>query len=104
DRSEIDSDRNGDGISEITACFRKEDLRQLFSGLPAGESAPTVTLEGDLTTGGRFRTTVELRVISSGGGLAASVSPNPFNPAATLTFTTARAGFAKVDLFYIGGS
>ncbi|TMQ56634.1 MAG: PKD domain-containing protein, partial [Candidatus Eisenbacteria bacterium] len=91
DRSEIDSDRNGDGISEITACFRKEDLRQLFSGLPPGQSTPTVTLQGDLTTGGRFQSTLELRVISGdGSALAASVSPNPLNPSATLMFTTTR--------------
>jgi PKD repeat protein len=103
DKTTVDSDTNGDGIAEITACFRKEDLRQLFSGLPGGESNPVVGLEGDLTTGGRFQTTVELRVISGGGTSAATVSPNPFNPAGTLTFTTARPGFARVELFDVGG-
>ncbi|TMQ56828.1 MAG: T9SS type A sorting domain-containing protein, partial [Candidatus Eisenbacteria bacterium] len=80
------------------------DLRQLFSGLPPGQSTPTVTLQGDLTTGGRFQSTLELRVISGdGSALAASVSPNPLNPSATLMFTTTRPGLAKVDLFDIGG-
>jgi hypothetical protein len=60
-------------------------------------------LEGDLTTGGRFQTTLELRVISGGGTSAATVSPNPFNPAGTLTFTTARPGRAKVELFDVAG-
>jgi PKD repeat protein len=103
DKTTVDSDTNGDGIAEITACFRKEDLRQLFSGLPGGESNPIVGLEGDLTTGGRFQTTLELRVISGGGTSAATVSPNPFNPAGTLTFTTARPGRAKVELFDVAG-
>jgi PKD repeat protein len=103
DKTVVDSDTNGDGIAEITACFRKEDLRQLFSGLPGGESDPIVALEGDLTTGGRFQTTLELRVISGGGSTVATVSPNPFNPAGTLTFTTARPGRVTVDLFDVGG-
>jgi len=36
--------------------------------------------------------------------LTASVSPNPLNPEATLTFTTSKPGAAKVDMFDVKGS
>jgi PKD repeat protein len=102
DKTVIDTDTNRDGINEITACFRKEDLRQLFSGLPGGPSTVVVTLEGDLATGGAFQAPLVLSVFS-GGATAVTVAPNPFNPSGTLTFTTARAGRAKVELFDVRG-
>jgi flagellar hook assembly protein FlgD len=39
----------------------------------------------------------------SGGALAASISPNPLNPKATLSLSLARAGRVKVDLFDVQG-
>jgi hypothetical protein len=59
----------------------------------------TVTLEGELTTGGKFRATMNMEVVSSGGALVASLSPNPANPQATLTIRTTRAGKVRVQLF-----
>ena len=43
-------------------------------------------------------------MIASGGGqLADSVSPNPLNPEAALTFVTAKPAFASADLFNLRG-
>jgi PKD repeat protein len=95
--SEGDKDHNG--ISELTACFGKGDLRLLFSGLPQGNNDVTVDLLGDLTAGGSFHATLSLTVKKTGGTLAASITPNPLNPRAKLTFVTSRAGAVRVQLF-----
>jgi flagellar hook assembly protein FlgD len=71
--------------------------------LPKGTSTVTLTLEGDLNTGGKFRGTVTVDVVSSGGTMAASVSPNPLNPTAVLTFSTTRAGQVRVSVFDLRG-
>src|SRR5262245_2373272 len=52
-KTTVDGDKNGDGISEVTACFRKEDLQLLFSGLSGTQSVP-VTLRGSISSGGEF--------------------------------------------------
>jgi hypothetical protein len=62
-----------------------------------------VTLEGDLTSGGRFHATLEMEVVVSGGGVTASVSPNPLNPEGTLTFHTTRPGLVTVRVFDSAG-
>jgi hypothetical protein len=103
DKTTIGADGDRNGVDEITACFAKEDLRLLFGGLPGGRRTVGVTLEGALTTGGRFRASLEMDVISSGGALAATVSPNPLNPEGTLTFVTTRPGPVSVKVFDLGG-
>jgi len=99
DKAAFGLDRDRNGIDEITACFRKEDLRLLFDSLTGGRNLVGVTLEGDLTSGGRFHATLEMEVVASGGGLTASVSPNPLNPSATLTYRTTRPGAVTITVF-----
>jgi hypothetical protein len=98
-KSAVEADKNHDGVTEITACFRKEDLRLLFSGLPQGTNNVNVDIRGDLVTGGGFHATLSLVVKSTGGALAASIAPNPLNPRAKLTFATTRPGAARVQIF-----
>jgi len=63
-----------------------------------------VTFEGSLYTGGIFRAQMDISVLAGGGGaLAASLSPNPLNPEAVLTFVTEKAGPARVEVFDLGG-
>jgi flagellar hook capping protein FlgD len=95
----IDGDKDGNGVTEITACFRKADLRVLFTGLPAGSNTVTVELRGDLITGGPFSATMTLVVKSNGSFLAASISPNPLNPQAKLSFSTTKPGAIGVQVF-----
>ena len=99
----LGADKDANGIQELTACFAKTDLRTLFAGLPKGTNTVTVTLEGDLTTGGKFRAVLTVDVVSAGGGLAASLSPNPLNPQGTLTFRTSAAGRVRVSIFDLQG-
>ncbi|HET9252233.1 MAG TPA: putative Ig domain-containing protein, partial [Candidatus Eisenbacteria bacterium] len=101
-KTTVDGDKNANGTTEITACFSKADLRTLFSGQPNGDYE--VTLEGDLTTGGFFRGTVTINVTGGSNFVAAaSISPNPLNPKATLTFATSKPGMVKVQMFDVQG-
>lgn len=102
-KTTISGDHDGNGVEEIEACFGKEDLRQLFSSLH-GSTTVTVTFEGSLYTGGLFRAQMDVAVLAGGGGaLAASLSPNPLNPEAVLTFVTERTGPARVQVFDLSG-
>ncbi|HET9250717.1 MAG TPA: PKD domain-containing protein [Candidatus Eisenbacteria bacterium] len=98
DKSSVGSDRDGNGLDEITACFGKDDLRVLFSGIHGTQTVP-VTIEGQLFNGGRFVCAIDVAVHASGGGPSASVSPNPLNPDATLTFHVPAAGPARVRIY-----
>jgi len=101
-KTSVDGDKNGDGITEITACFSKDDLRVLFAGQPTGDY--TITLKGDVNGGGFFQGTVSVHVVNNGNFLAsASISPNPLNPSAVLTFATSKQGAVKVQLFDVQG-
>ena len=102
-KSAVSGDVNKDGIEEITACFTKTDLRQLFAGLPAGENQVTATIAMDLVSGGQVSADLTIRVFSSGAALAAQVTPNPFNPSAILSFHTTRDGFARAALYDASG-
>jgi hypothetical protein len=98
-----DGDKNRNGIEEISACFSKEDLRTLFAGLSGGAQDVVVTIEANLTTGGTLQATLTMRVVGTGGALAALVSPNPLNPATELTFSLPSAGHVRVQIFDLSG-
>ncbi len=102
-KTSVGGDKNSDGIPEIKVTFSKSDLRTLFAGLPNGHNNVTVTIEANLVTGGILRGTTQLDVTNNGNFTAATVSPNPLNPGAILTFTTNRQGFMRIDLFNIQG-
>ena len=95
----VDGDKDGNGISEISACFSKASLRILFSGLPAGNTTVTIEIAGDLVGGGNFSGTIQHTVKSNGSFLAASISPNPLNPRAKLSFMTTKPGAVRVQMF-----
>jgi PKD repeat protein len=99
----LDGDKNGDGALEISACFSKADLRILFAGLPNGNNTVVVRIEGDLISGGVFSGTNTHIVKGTGGALAASISPNPLNPKATLTLRTSKPGTLKVSMYDLQG-
>jgi PKD repeat protein len=96
-----DTDKNG--VSELQACFAKSDLRVLFAGLPSGRNTVTARIEGRLTNGALIRGDVIFDVVASGGALAASLSPNPLNPRATLSFVTRRPGALRVQVYDLNG-
>jgi membrane-bound inhibitor of C-type lysozyme len=98
-KSALDGDKNTDGIQEVTACFRKTDMRTLFTGLPSGPNTVTIDITGSLIGGGQFKATTQIIVKSNGTFLAASISPNPLNPQAKLTFMTTKPGAVRVQMF-----
>ncbi len=95
-------DRDNNLIPDVTVSFAKADLRNLFS-LLRGNVTVTVSVEGNLMTGGRFRGTLAIDINVGGGKLAASVIPNPLNPEGTLRFMTTRPGVARVRLYDAAG-
>jgi hypothetical protein len=99
----VDGDTDFNGINEIKACFTKAALQTLFASLGGGKHTVTVAIEGNLVTGGVFHGEITIEVQSSGGALAASISPNPLNPETTLDFTISKPGSVKVDLFDVQG-
>src|SRR5262249_1451542 len=100
-KTATDGDKNHDGILEITACFSKDSFRTLFAGQPTGDYV--VTLQGNLTTGGTFSGDVTLHVKNNGSFQAATISPNPLNPKAVLTFATSKLGAVRVGLYDVQG-
>jgi len=103
DKTVLSGDQDRNGIPEIQACWSKSDLRSLFSSLPAGHNPVTVTIEGNVGSGGRFSGALALDVVASSRPLAAAVSPNPSHDEGTLSFFTTQDGFARVQIFDTGG-
>lgn len=101
-KTAVGADRDGNGIEELTVCFAKDALRELFSEVQGKQSIP-VTIEGVVATGGEFRAALDVAVIASGGPLAASVDPNPLSGGGTLRFLTRTPGRITVSLFDPGG-
>jgi hypothetical protein len=103
-KNALGGDRNNNFVEEISVCFAKEDLRGLFSKVTATNGV-NVTLEGRLVNGARFcaNETVNVRAARGGGNLVATISPNPLNPSAVLTFATQERGLVLVQLFDVRG-
>jgi hypothetical protein len=95
-------DRDNNGIPDITLCFTKTDIRQLFSLLRGNVTVP-VSLRGPLVNGRRFQADFSV-VVAAGGGVAqAALRPNPLNPSGRLQFYTTRAGTVRVKVFDLNG-
>ncbi|HEU4723677.1 MAG TPA: PKD domain-containing protein, partial [Candidatus Eisenbacteria bacterium] len=103
DKSSVGADKNGNGVEELTLCFSKEALRAALSYLPRGTTTRTFAVYGNTLSGSRIWSEFEATVSSPGGLLSSSVSPNPMNPEAVLTFVTSRSGWARVSLFDLQG-
>ncbi|HET9252235.1 MAG TPA: PKD domain-containing protein [Candidatus Eisenbacteria bacterium] len=101
-KTSVGTDKNQNGVDEMTACFSKDDLRTLFAGLPGGEQTVTVLLQGTHVSGAPVEGPLTIRV-KAGGGPNLAVSPNPLNPSATAMFHTSRAGSVRVTLYDLHG-
>jgi hypothetical protein len=98
-RYAILGDRDGDQIPDLTTRFSYPDVR---ATLPVGTS--TVELTGSLITGETFSASASVKLVDPPGQqLAASVSPNPLNPAGVLSFRTTEPGPVSVRLFDLNG-
>ncbi|MGH7681839.1 MAG: PKD domain-containing protein, partial [Candidatus Eiseniibacteriota bacterium] len=105
-KNTVGGDGNHNGTREIRVCFARNDLNTLFANVPNGTNSVTLSLQGGLMTGGAFHGDVAVKVVKFGwlhAGSLASVSPNPLNPQATLTFVTTQPGMASVRVFDVSG-
>ena len=98
----IEGDTDGNGVSELAACFSGADVAKLFDQVN-GRRTVHVSLEGAVTNGRRFCSGFDMTVVGTGGHLAATVTPNPLNPSGVLTFRTARDGYVRVRMFDLNG-
>lgn len=98
-KSVVVGDRDGDLVPDLTVRFSYPALRAL---LPTGPNE--IELTGSLITGESFSAILSVKVIDPHGGqAAASVSPNPLNPAGVLSFRTSRQGPVSVRMFDLNG-
>jgi len=95
-----DADRNG--IEEVAAAFRREDLQRLL-GHVAKPTSVRLVVDGLLWGTGGYAATFECAVVPASGRFAPVVRPNPFNPQATVTFATSKDGRVSAHLFNMGG-
>jgi hypothetical protein len=102
-KGSIVGDTDGSGVADLGVCFAKSDLRTLFAGLANGHQTVTVMIQGSLLSGALIQGSLDVDVLSSGGGLLADVSPNPLNPQAKLSFVTQKAGALRVRLYDLSG-
>lgn len=102
DKSTVDADHDENGIAELPACFSKDDLRRLFANLASGATIVDAALEGMIATGARFRAPLRLTIFGT-SALVASMSPNPLNPEAVLTFRTKQEGRVRITVFDVRG-
>ena len=91
-------DADGNGVSEITACFSREDLRNLLFDLQPGPTLVAVSLEGNTVAGLRPRAALALE-IDVPGVKVATLAPNPMPGTGVLSFVTSTPGSIQVDLF-----
>lgn len=95
-------DTDGNGVEEVTAAFRPDDLRRLLGHIKRPVMTP-MRLEGVLWGGGSFKADVKVLVIPASGRFTPVVRPNPFNPLASVTFATSKPGRVAAQLFDLNG-
>ena len=101
-RPHLGGDEDGNGIDELVLAFREVDVQSLLESIQ--HPAPVaLTLDGVVRQWGAIRATLPVQVLPAGSSSTTIVRPNPFNPQATATFVTTRAGTVRVEIFNIGG-
>ena len=96
------ADTDGNGIDEVTACFAKQDLQQLFAYV-SGKSVERVVLEGTLANGSRIRAVMQIEVVGSSGKTSLAATPNPLNPETMLTYWLPRGSKVQLRIFDVAG-
>ena len=92
------SDRDGNTVQDIRACFRSDDLRHLFSKVH-GTVTLKVTIQGRLTNGAPIQAPMTVVVQARGRGRSAFAYPNPMNPSGMIAWRTTVGGPVRVDVY-----
>jgi PKD domain-containing protein len=96
------ADTDGNGIEEVTACFAKQDLQQLFAYV-SGKSVERLVVEGLLANGNRIRAVMQVEVTGAAGKAALFATPNPMNPETMLTYWLPRGSKVQLRIFDVAG-
>lgn len=97
-------DTNGDGLMEIQACFRSEDLARILTPAPSGRSAVRLVIGGPLLLVGQFTAVADCVILKNGSSLVAQVLPNPVRSGrGNLEFATEAPGPVRAELFDVHG-
>ena len=91
-------DADANGIPDVTVCFSRAALRNLFEKV-SGRSRVDTAVEFSLLNGHGFRAPFPLEVIGPDGRLQVLMAPNPFRHAGMFSFVTTRVGAARLTLF-----
>jgi PKD repeat protein len=94
-------DTDGNGVDEVTAAFRPDDLRRLLGHIQRPAETRMQVVGG--TGSGAYSAELKALVIPANGRFAPVVRPNPFNPQATVSFTTTKPGPVSAQLFDLNG-
>jgi len=91
-----------DGALRLAGFFGKEDLRQIFAGLPDGKQTVDMLIGGNLISGGSFKATVSVPV-EKGAQAFGKASPNPFNPSTAISFELNKSGRVRLRIYDVTG-
>ena len=97
-------DRNHNGISEVSGCFRKEDLQGLFADIHGRATVPVI-ITGRFPTEhpSRFEATMQLEVVSGGKGALQALVSRDAQGMSRLSFETTSPGFVRVGVYDLAG-
>jgi hypothetical protein len=96
-------DADGNNVQDLTVCFAKDRLRQLFANL-SGRQAVTVLLRGEVGAPGCWaEAALTVDVVAGGHGSAARIRRDRSGSGWTISYRAERAGSARLRLFDVSG-
>ena len=101
--SDTPSDRDNNGVTDLSACFAKADLRRLFESIQGGRQSVRTTISGELLMGGAFEGTVDIEIVPQRGVRDATVTPNPSRKSPVLSFYTSKPAPVRLGVFDVRG-
>lgn len=97
------SDRDNNGITDLSACFSKDDLRRLFESIRGDRQRVHATISGELLGGGTFEGVVDIDIVPQRGLRDATVTPNPSRKSPVLSFYTSKPAPVRLGIFDVRG-
>jgi hypothetical protein len=96
------TDRDENGVPEVSVCFTVPELREFFEDV-RGTKSMTLELSAMLLSGEQLVEPVTVQVTGVMGGVSIAAAPNPINPESRITYYTPSAGRVTVRVFDVAG-